>query len=116
MAETNYVIRSEFEQYKTETNNSLEEIKELLKPQFTKAQITTFLFSFIGVMASVFIYVGSLQSDIKNLKEHTVDETLHMPFERKIEVFVPRVELDSRLKNIEDTQEKMYSLMLKNNK
>ena len=54
--------------------------------------------------------------DVDNLKEHAKNETLHMPFEKKIEVFVPRVESDSRLKNIEDTQEKMYNLLLKNNK
>ena len=108
-----YEVRTEFNQYRTATNQRLDEIIDGLKPQFTKAQVTTFLFSFIGVMASVFVWVGGLQSDISSLKDHSKNETLHMPFDKKIEVFVPRVELDSRLKNIEDTQNKMYNLMLK---
>ena len=108
-----YEIRTEFNQFKTSTNHRLDEIIDGLKPQFTKGQITTFLFSFIGIMATVFIWVGGLQSDISSLKDHSKNETLHMPFDKKIEVFVPRVELDSRLKNIEDTQNKMYNLLLK---
>ena len=44
-----------------------------------------------------------VEKDIDALKEHTINETLHMPFEKKIQVFVPRIELDSRLENMEKT-------------
>ena len=111
-----FKIKTDFTQYKTETNKRLDEIIEGLKPQFTKAQITGFLFTFVSLMASIFIYVGGVNTDVENLKEHTKNNTLHMPFEKKIEIFVPRVELDGRLKNIEDTQEKMYNLLLKKSK
>jgi hypothetical protein len=36
-----------------------------------------------------------------NIIEHKQDFSVHMPFEKKIEVFVPRVELDGRIENIE---------------
>jgi len=42
-----------------------------------------------------------VEKDIDVLNTHAKNTTLHMPFDKKIEVFVPRVELDSRLKNIE---------------
>ena len=95
-----FEIRKDFENYKQNTNNLLDEILEKLKPQFTKAQITGFLLSFVGIMASCFIYVGSLRTDVDTLKIHSIDETLHMPFKDKIEIFVPRVELDSRMEDM----------------
>ena len=111
-----FEIKTEFTQYKSETNRRLDEIIDGLKPQFTKAQITGFLLTFVSLMASIFIYIGGINTDVENLKEHTNNKTLHMPFEKKIEVFVPRIELDARLKNIEDTQEKMYNLLLERSK
>lgn len=38
-----------------------------------------------------------IKANEKALQEHVIDQSVHMPFERKIEVFVPRSELDSRL-------------------
>ena len=38
-----------------------------------------------------------IKANEKALQEHVIDQGVHMPFERKIEVFVPRSELDSRL-------------------
>ena len=43
----------------------------------------------------------SIDSSIEHFHEHVEDTNSHMPLSQKIEVFVPRVELDSRLKNIE---------------
>lgn len=111
-----FEIRTEFTQYKTETNKRLDEILEGLKPQFSKKEVTGFLLTFVGIMATIFIWIGGLQKDVEKFNKHIEDEIVHMPFDKKIEVFVPRVELDGRLKNIEDTQEKMYNLLLKNNK
>ena len=42
----------------------------------------------------------SIQANKELIEQHRNDQGVHMPFERKIEVFVPRVELNSRLENI----------------
>lgn len=39
----------------------------------------------------------------ENVDNHIDDKSIHMEFEKKIQIFVPRVELDNRLKNIEAT-------------
>lgn len=100
MSNNDYIIRSEFEQYKTETNRRLDEIKEMLKPQFTKGQITSFLLSFVVVMASVFIWVGSLKSDIDKFNDHIKDEIVHMPLDKKIKTFVLKDNYDSNVKEM----------------
>ena len=66
--------------------------------------------------------VGAFTTELKKDSEHTkmlittIEETVeahkkdvdkHMPFEKKIEVFVPRVELDSRLANMEKLLDKI---------
>jgi len=38
-----------------------------------------------------------IKTNTKDVKEHKIDVSVHMPFEKKIEVFVPRVEIDGRL-------------------
>lgn len=38
---------------------------------------------------------------------HSTDATLHSPFEKNATLFVPRTEIDVRLKNIEANQEKI---------
>ena len=43
----------------------------------------------------------------KKVENHRNDIDKHMPFEKKIEVFVPRVELDSRLANMEKLLDKI---------
>jgi len=60
-----------------------------------------------------------IRDDIKALNKHTTDEMLHMPFDKKIQIFVPRVELDSRLESIEEhqreasvKQDAIYKLLL----
>ena len=72
-----------------------------------KNYIKDHAFSFanlIVLLSMSFTFGKTLQnitSEIDQLKSHTRDERLHMPFEKKIEVFVPRVELDGRLENID---------------
>ena len=68
---------------------------------------------------SFIVYQSRWQSKVDN---HIEDSSLHMPFERKIEVFVPRVELDGRIENIEKSQEeiqvsqqKIIDLLVKKN-
>ena len=63
-----FEIRTEFTQYKTETNKRLDEILEGLKPQFSKKEVTGFLFTFVGIMATIFIWIGGLQKDVEKMK------------------------------------------------
>ena len=46
-------------------------------------------------------YTKKFESHLIEYVKHEKNETLHMPFEEKIEMFVPRVEIDVRLTNIE---------------
>jgi len=62
------------------------------------------------LLGLVYNYATSQQvmkSDIQQLKNHTQNEIIHMSFEKKIQIFVPRVELDSRLNNIEKLLDKI---------
>lgn len=72
------------------------------------------LFSVLGFAFTFGTWIANFEKDIQNLKEkqlefdvHKKDQILHMPMERSIEVFVPRVELDSRFQNIEKILEKI---------
>ena len=51
---------------------------------------------------------------LKHLDAHVSDQSVHMPFEKKIEVFVPKVELDSRLLNIEKSLVRIENNQQKN--
>ena len=63
-----------------------------------------------------------ITENIKADSAHQANESLHMPFENKIDFFVPRTELENRIKNIEETQnqmrvkqDKIYLLLLNKN-
>lgn len=72
-------------------------------------------FSNIVVLVSFIIYQARWQqrvdSEILELKtsviKHHSDKDEHMPFKDKIDVFVPRTELERRLESIEKTLEKI---------
>lgn len=63
------------------------------------------------ILISFFVQQGKWQESVDNsinhFHEHTEDLNQHMPLARKIEVFVPRVELDIRLENMEKILEKI---------
>ena len=59
-------IRTEFHEYKSATNKRLDEILEAIKPQFSHAQITTFLLMLVGMMSSGMIYITDVKSDARN--------------------------------------------------
>jgi len=54
----------------------------------------------ISLIIRISMWAQATSDDIELLKNHTIDTTLHMPFSQKIQVFVPRIELDSRMENI----------------
>jgi hypothetical protein len=72
-------------------------------------------FSNIVVLVSFIIYQARWQqrvdSEILELKtsviKHHSDNDAHMPFKDKIELFVPRTELERRLESIEKTLDKI---------
>jgi len=72
-------------------------------------------FSNVVVLVSFIIYQARWQqrvdSEILELKtsviRHHADKDQHMPFKDKIELFVPRTELERRLESIEKTLEKI---------
>jgi len=58
----------------------------------------------LTAILSFIIYQSRWQEKVD---AHIIDQSIHMQFEKKIQVFVPRVEIDARLSNIERSQEKL---------
>jgi len=101
-------IRTEFNEYKKNTNMRLDEIIEKLKPQFTASQITTFLMTFVISMASAMIYITDVKSDardnntrILNLeREENINKTRYENIDLKLEKLLTSVAvLESKNKN-----------------
>lgn len=80
---------------------------------FLKKNVINFatIVTLIGFIVSQSKWQESVNNRLYTLEKHSINETMHMPFERKIEVFVPRVEIDSRLKSIEHTLERIEKKM-----
>lgn len=57
----------------------------------------------VGFIVQQSRWQQSVDNRITSLEEHSEDITKHMPFKDKIEIFVPRIELDSRLRSIENS-------------
>lgn len=56
-------------------------------------------------LATLIILVGFIVQQSKwqqTVDDHITDTSLHMPFEQKVQLFVPRIELDNRLENMEN--------------
>jgi hypothetical protein len=70
-------------------------------------------FSNIIVLLSFIVYQAKWQQKVdsemremqRSLIEHHADKDQHLPFKDKIELFVPRTELEGRLMRIEKTLE-----------
>ncbi|MGB0896875.1 MAG: hypothetical protein ACPGRW_06105 [Flavobacteriaceae bacterium] len=64
-------------------------------------------FSTLVVLVGFIVQQSRWQQSVDNrisvLEHYSEDETKHMPFEKRIEIFVPRIELDSRLRSIENS-------------
>jgi hypothetical protein len=54
----------------------------------------------VGLIVSVSRWAQRVDSDIVFLKDHSDNSDVHMPFEKKVELFVPRVELDSKFESL----------------
>lgn len=89
-------IRTEFKSFKQNMNEKVDEILEKLKPQFTSAQITSFLFILVGIFGSIMIYATDVNSNTRNNKT-------------KIEI----LEKDSQdLKNADEKRETEYDQIM----
>lgn len=49
----------------------------------------------------------NVENKIETLESHTKDNILHMPFEKSIEVFVPRVELEGKMNTMQYSLDKI---------
>ena len=73
--------------------------------QFIKYNIGSWInLTTLFAVISFVIYQSRWQEHVDN---HIDDKSKHMTFEKRIQVFVPRIELDKRLSNIENSQEKL---------
>lgn len=62
-----YIDREEFEKYKQEYANKIDNILvQISKPPFTANQLTGFLMALLGAMATIMIYVTTIKSDARN--------------------------------------------------
>lgn len=72
----------------------------------SKQYLKTNWISFANLVLLVTI-VGSQFAWKQKVNSHIIDDSIHMKLERTIEVFVPRTELDVRLRNIEKLLDKI---------
>lgn len=77
------------------------EQKDFIKKNWLTMANLIFL---ITLSFKVGVVITALEDSIKANKEfiisHSDNSSLHMPFSEKIKVFVPRVELNSKLENL----------------
>ncbi len=63
----------------------------------------------IGFIVQQSRWQQSIDNSVERFEEHQTDKNMHMPLTQKIEFFVPRIELDARLENMEKILEKIES-------
>lgn len=70
----------------------------------------------VGFVINQSKWQEKVDNHIETFETHASSESMHMPFDEKIKVFVPRLEIDGRLKNIESYLNKIESKLDKINK
>jgi len=61
----------------------------------------------VSTLLAVLTFIVYHERGHEKIDLHIEDQSIHMKFERKIEVFVPRMELDERLKNMEKSLQRI---------
>jgi len=61
----------------------------------------------LGVLVQQAKWQQNVENKISDFQNHIIDKEMHMPFKDKIEIFVPRFELDTRLKSIQSGIDKI---------
>lgn len=85
-------------------------MSETVKKYFTIGNTILLL----GILVSQVRWQTQVDSRLMVLESHTFDRVVHMPLEDKINLFIPRVELDGRLSNIEDAIKELSTDIKKN--
>lgn len=62
----------------------------------------------IGLFAQQVRWQQSVNMKIAELEKHADSKEIHMGLDKKFQLFIPRVELDSRLKSIENILNTIY--------
>lgn len=77
--------------------------------EFIKVNVisVTTLIAVIVIFIQQAQWQKSVEINQENFQAHMEDKILHMPFEKSIEVFVPRVELDGRMNNMQNSLNKI---------
>jgi len=83
---------------------------ETVKKYFTVGNTILLL----GILVSQVRWQTKVDSRLQMLESHAYDKVVHMPLKEKYDVFVPRVEIDSRLSNIEYAIKELSSDIKKN--
>lgn len=68
----------------------------------------------LGILITQVRWQTQVDNRLQILELHVIDKAVHQPFEDKIQVFVPRVEIDARLRNIESSLQEIESDIKKN--
>lgn len=76
----------------------IKEWQEMTHQQKSYVKHNIFNISTLLTLLGFIVYQARWQ---EHVDAHIEDTSIHMRFEQKIEVFVPRIELDSRLNNME---------------
>jgi hypothetical protein len=74
---------------------------EMLKPYFSLGTLIAVISFIIYMSRWVENIENKVDNNTKEILHHASDKVVHMPLQEKIDLFVPRVEIDGRLKNIE---------------
>lgn len=72
--------------------------KDFLKRNFISMSTFVVLIGFIVQQSK---WQQNVDNRLLNLEHHSINKEMHMPFKDKIEIFVPRVEINGRLENID---------------
>ena len=75
---------------------------ESIKDKIVYFLIVNFLF-LLGIFAQQVRWQTQVDGRLQILEQHAADKVVHMPLEEKINLFVPRMEIDGRLRNIEES-------------
>jgi hypothetical protein len=93
---------SEFDQNDQSVENKQEKREKYIHRDKLMSNVLTVsnILALISVIVIMARWQQSTDDRLKELEKHTISEQFHMPFQEKIEVFVPRVELTGKLESI----------------
>jgi uncharacterized transporter YbjL len=76
---------------------------EILKPYFSLGTLIAVIGFIIYMSRWVEHVENNVENNAKEILKHASDKVVHMPLQEKIDLFVPRTEIDGRLRNIENS-------------